>query len=184
MKTITDHQTKAAAEKRVLEKLPFIFFSHNQKWWDLCWKTKEMYPISFTVSVFSGMRLFGGDLSWRIFFAVYELRIITLMTMCIWADLHRGWKGPSDDEGPVRAWRSLCTHLLAAVRGVHSVVQAGFVSKTEHFLKQVFAEVLKGWVEDKVAYLCVLLVAVMAEVDEVLDVVVGSNVLDILTKTD
>lgn len=125
-----------------------------------------------------------NDLSWRIFFAVYELRIITLMTMCIWADMHRVWKGPSDDEGPVRAWRSLCTHLLAAVGGVHSVVQAGFVSQTEHFLKQVFAEVLEGWVEDKVAYLSVLLVAVMAEVDEVLDVVVGSNVLDVLTKTD
>lgn len=58
------------------------------------------------------------------------------------------------------------------------------MSQTEHFLKQVFAEVLEGWVEDKVAYLSVLLVAVMAEVDEVLDVVVGSNVLDVLTKTD
>lgn len=58
------------------------------------------------------------------------------------------------------------------------------MSQTEHFLKQVFAEVLEGRVEDKVAYLSVLLVAVMAEVDEVLDVVVGSNVLDVLTKTD
>lgn len=58
------------------------------------------------------------------------------------------------------------------------------MSQAEHFLKQVFAEVLEGRVEDKVAYLSVLLVAVMAEVDEVLDVVVGSNVLDILTMTD
>lgn len=82
------------------------------------------------------------------------------------------------------AWRSLCTHLLAAVGGVDPVVQAGFVSQPEDLLKQVFGEVLEGGFEDKVAYLSVLLVAVMAEVDEVLDVVVGTNVLDVLTETN
>lgn len=70
------------------------------------------------------------------------------------------------------------------VGGVDSVVQAGFVSQPEDLLKQVFGEVLEGGFEDKVAYLSVLLVAVMAEIDEVLDVVVGTNVFDVLTKTD
>lgn len=64
------------------------------------------------------------------------------------------------------------------------MVQAGFVSQPEDLLKQVFGEVLEGGFEDKVVHLSVLLVAVMAEVDEVLDVVVGTNVLDVLTKTD
>lgn len=64
------------------------------------------------------------------------------------------------------------------------MVQAGFVSQPEDLLKQVFGEVLEGGFEDKVAYLSVLLVAVMAEVDEVLDVVVGTNVLDVLTETN
>lgn len=97
--------------------------------------------------------------------------------------MHRGWKGHSD-EGPVRAWGSPCTHLLAVVGGVDSVVQAGFVSQPEDLLKQVFGEALEGGFEDKVSHLSVLLVAVMAEIDEFLDVVVGTNVLDVLTKTD
>lgn len=70
------------------------------------------------------------------------------------------------------------------VGGVDPVVQAGFVSQPEDLLKQMFGEVLEGGFEDKVAYLSVLLVAVMAEVDEVLDVVVGTNVLDVLTETN
>lgn len=57
------------------------------------------------------------------------------------------------------------------------------MSQPEDLLKQVFAEVLEGGFEDKVAYLSVLLVAVVAEIDEVLDVVVGTNVPDVLTKT-
>lgn len=43
---------------------------------------------------------------------------------------------------------------------------------------------LEGVVDDKVAHLSMLLIAVMAEVDEILDVVVGTNVLDILIKTE
>lgn len=67
---------------------------------------------------------------------------------------------------------------------VDSVVEAGSVSQPEDLFKQVFGEVLEGWFEDKVANLSVLFVAVMAEIDEVLDVVVGADVLDVLTKTD
>lgn len=76
------------------------------------------------------------------------------------------------------------THLLAAVRGVDPEEQAGPASQPERLLKQVFAEVLEGAFEDKVAYLSVLLAAVMAEIDEVLHVVVGADVLDVLTKTE
>lgn len=112
-----------------------------------------------------------------------ELSIITLMTVCICPDMHRGWKGPSDEGASEGLKVPLCTHLLAAVRRVDSVVQAGSVSQPEDVLKQVFGEVLEGEFEDKVAYLSVLLVAVVAEVDEVLDVVVGTDVLDVLKKT-
>lgn len=69
------------------------------------------------------------------------------------------------------------------VGGIDSVVQAGSVSHTEDLFEQVFGEVLEGGFEDKVLNLRVLLVAVMAEVDEVLDVVVGADVLGVLTKT-
>lgn len=68
--------------------------------------------------------------------------------------------------------------------GVHSVVQAGFVSQPEDLLKQVFGKLLEGRFEDKMAYPSVLLVVVMAEVDEVLDVVVGTNEFHVLTETD
>lgn len=68
--------------------------------------------------------------------------------------------------------------------GVGSVVQAGCVSQPEDLLKQVSGEVVEGGSEDKVAYLSVLLVAVVAEIDEVLDVVVGADELDVLTKTE
>lgn len=68
------------------------------------------------------------------------------------------------------------------VVGVDSVVQAGSVCQPQDLLEQVFAEVLEGGFEDEVAYLGVLLVTVMDEVDEVLDVVAGKNVLDVLTK--
>lgn len=63
------------------------------------------------------------------------------------------------------------------------MVQAGFARKPEDLLKQVLGEVLAGGSEDKVAHLSVLLVAMMAEVDEVLDVVVGTKVLQVLTET-
>lgn len=58
------------------------------------------------------------------------------------------------------------------------------MSQPEDLLKQVFGEVLEGGFENKVADLSVLLVAMMAEIDEVLDVVVGSKVLDVLGKKD
>lgn len=64
------------------------------------------------------------------------------------------------------------------------MVQAGAVSQPEDLFKQVFGEVLEGGFEDKVANLSVLLVVVMTEIDEVLDVVVGADVFDVLTKTD
>lgn len=70
------------------------------------------------------------------------------------------------------------------VGGVDSVVEAGYVSQPEDLFKQVFGEVLEGGFENKVANLSMLLVTVMAEIDEVLDVVVGADVLYVLTKTD
>lgn len=79
---------------------------------------------------------------------------------------------------------SLRTHLLALAGEVDPVVQAGFVGQPEDLLKQVFGKVLEEGLEDQVAELSVLLVVVMAEVDEVLDVVVGTNVLDVLTEAD
>lgn len=77
-----------------------------------------------------------------------------------------------------------CTHLLAVLGRVRPVVQAGLVSQPEGLLQQVLGEVLEGPSEDKVAQPSVLFLAVMAEVDEVLDVVVATNVLELLTKTE
>ena len=104
-----------------------------------------------------------------------------------WGSLHKGqsapgWKGPGADEGPVRARGPLCTDLLAVGWGVESVVQAGSVRQAQDVFKQVFGEVLEGRFEDKVANPSVLLVAVVAEIDEVLDVVVGAGELDVLKK--
>lgn len=79
-------------------------------------------------------------------------------------------------------WPWPCTHLLAVGGGVDPVVQAGLVSQPENLLEQVFGEVLEERPDDQVAELRVLLVAVMAEVHEVLDVVVGTKVLDVLTE--
>lgn len=64
------------------------------------------------------------------------------------------------------------------------MVQAGLASQSEDLLKHVFGEVLEGRFEDEVAQQSVLLVAVVAEVDEVLDVVAGSDVFHVLTETD
>lgn len=61
--------------------------------------------------------------------------------------------------------------------------QAGPASQPEHLLEQVSSQVLEGALEDQVAYLSELLATVMAEVDEVFDVVVGADVLGILTMT-
>lgn len=94
-----------------------------------------------------------------------------------------GWNGPSP-EGPARASGSLCTHLLLVVGGVEPVVEAGSVGQTQDLFKQVFGQVLEGGFEDKVANLSVLLVTVMAEIDEVLDVVMGADVLHVLSETD
>lgn len=69
------------------------------------------------------------------------------------------------------------------VGGVDSEIQAGFASLPENLLKEVLGEVLDGGFEDKVEYLSVLIVAMVAKVDEALDVVVSTDVLDVLTKT-
>lgn len=67
--------------------------------------------------------------------------------------------------------------------GVDSAVEAGSVRQPEDLFKQVLVKVLEGRFEDEVANLSVLLVAVVTEVDEVLDVVVGAEVFDVLTNT-
>lgn len=78
---------------------------------------------------------------------------------------------------------SPCTHLLAVLGRVHPVVQAGLVRQPEGLLEQVLGEVLEGESEDDVAHPSVLFLVMMAEVDEVLDVVVATNVLELLTKS-
>lgn len=87
-------------------------------------------------------------------------------------------------EAGSRATSPPCTHLLAVLGGVHPVVQAGLVRQPEGLLQQVLGEVLEGESEDKVAHPGVLLAAVMAEVDEVLDVVVATEVLQLLSETE
>lgn len=54
----------------------------------------------------------------------------------------------------------------------------------EDLLEKVHGNVPEGVSEDKVAHPSVLIVAVMAEVHKVLDVIVGTNVLDLLKKTE
>lgn len=87
-------------------------------------------------------------------------------------------------EAGSRATSPPCTHLLAVLGGVHPVVQAGFVRQPEGLLQQVLGEVLEGDSEDKVAHPSVLFAAMMAEVDEVLDVVVATEVLELLSETE
>lgn len=67
---------------------------------------------------------------------------------------------------------------------VHPEVEAGLVGQPEGLLQQVPGEVLEGQSEYAVAHLSVLLAAVLAEVDEVLDVEVGTNVGKLLPKTE
>lgn len=80
--------------------------------------------------------------------------------------------------------RSPCTHLLAVLGRVHPVVQTGLVRQPEGLLEHVLGPVLEGQSEDKVAQPSVLFLAVVAEVDEVLDVVVATNVLELLSKAE
>lgn len=110
----------------------------------------------------------------RIFFAAW---IITEQTC------PHGWKGPGDEGAPEGSPQR--THLLLAVVGrVDPVVQAGPVGQTQNLLEQVSGEVLDAASEDEVADPSVLLGAVVAEVDEVLDVVVGADVLHVLRDTE
>lgn len=73
-----------------------------------------------------------------------------------------------------------CTHLGAAVPGVHPQVEAGAARQSQDVLQHVAAEVLDAALQHEVADEGVLLGAVVAEVDEVLDVVAGAHVLDVL----
>ena len=75
-----------------------------------------------------------------------------------------------------------CTHLLAVLGRVHPVVQAGLARQPEGLLEQVLGDVLEGESEDKVAHPSVLFLGMKAEVDEVLDVVVATNVLQLLAR--
>lgn len=58
------------------------------------------------------------------------------------------------------------------------------MGQPEGLLQQVPGEVLEGRSEHAVAHPSVLLAVVLAEVDEVLDVVVATNVGEILAKTE
>ena len=63
---------------------------------------------------------------------------------------------------------------------VDGVVEAGLVGEAQRLLEEVLGVVLEGGVESQVAQLAVLLLPVIAEVDEVLNVVVRSDVLYVL----
>lgn len=78
--------------------------------------------------------------------------------------------------------RGGCTHLGAAVPGIHPQVEAGAARQSQDVLQHVAAEVLDAALQHEVADEGVLLGAVVAEVDEVLDVVAGAHVLDVLTE--
>ena len=85
--------------------------------------------------------------------------------------LRWAWMFPSGDP---------LAHLLAVVDGVDGVVEAGLVGQPQRLLEEVFGVVLEDGAEGEVGQLRVLLVAVVAEVDEVLDVVVGADEIDVL----
>lgn len=56
------------------------------------------------------------------------------------------------------------------------------MSQSEDLFEDMFGEVLEGGFEDKVSYLSMLFIAMVAEVDEVFDVVMGADVLHVLKK--
>lgn len=89
--------------------------------------------------------------------------------------MHRSWK--QDLQPP-------STHLWAVRGRVLPEVEAGLVGQPEGLLQQVPGEVLEGQSQHAVAHLSVLLAAVLAEVDEILDVEVGTNVGKLLAKTE
>lgn len=80
----------------------------------------------------------------------------------------------------MEVWWLLCTHLVAVVTGVRSVVQAGLVSQPQHLSEEGLAPEAEEGSEDKVAYVRVLLRAMLAKADEVLYVVVCAEVVCIL----
>lgn len=61
--------------------------------------------------------------------------------------------------------------------GVDWVVEARFVGELQRPLREVFGVVLEDGVEGEVTPFAVLLIAVVAEVDYVFDVIVGSDVI-------
>ena len=67
-----------------------------------------------------------------------------------------------------------------ATRPVDAVVEAGLVRQPQRLLQDVLGMALEGGQEEEVAEARVVLVAVLAEVDEVLHVVVGADVLHVL----
>lgn len=89
--------------------------------------------------------------------------------------MHGSWK--QDLQPP-------STHLWAVRGRVLPEVEAGLVGQPEGLLQQVPGEVLEGQSQHAVAHLSVLLAAVLAEVDEILDVEVGTNVGKLLAKTE
>lgn len=63
---------------------------------------------------------------------------------------------------------------------VDSVVQAGLVGQPQDLLEQLSAEVVEAAFQDEVEDVGVLLVPMMAEVNEVLNVEVSAQVLQVL----
>lgn len=71
-------------------------------------------------------------------------------------------------------------HLLAVVRWMEEVIEAGLVCQAQHLSKDIFGVMLEKGVEENVTQSTVFLSLVLAEVHEPLDVKVGSDELNIL----
>lgn len=72
------------------------------------------------------------------------------------------------------------TDLLSDQRRVDPVVQAGLVGHPQNLLEPVLGDVIEAGLQDKVADVSVLLVAMATETDQLIDVVACSEVLHIL----
>ncbi len=72
------------------------------------------------------------------------------------------------------------SHLLAVVRWMEEVIEAGLVCQAQHFSKDIFGVMLEKGVEENMTQSTVFLSLVLAEVHEPLDVKVGSDELNIL----
>lgn len=72
------------------------------------------------------------------------------------------------------------SHLTTLTAGIDGIVEAGLLAQSQRLLEEVPGIALEDGVEGKVAEPSMLLTAVIAEVYEVFDVVVGLDILKVL----